>query len=112
MPTPSALEPADDGEELVDLGIVQRGGRLVHDEHARAVGERLGDLDHLLARDGEARHCRLRIELQMHGGKDFGGVGIEPCVVEQQSAELPRLAADEDVLRRRQVAASGSVPDG
>ena len=103
MPTPSRLQPADDREELVDLGVVQRRGRLVHDQDARAVGQRLGDLDHLLARDGQPRHFRARVELQVHRREDLGGVGVELAVVEQHAAELLRLAADEDVLRRRQV---------
>ena len=97
------LEPANDREELVDLGVVQRRGRLVHDQHARAVGQRLGDLDHLLAGDGQPRHFRTGIELQMHRGEYFGRVGVELGVVEQHAAELLRLAADEDVLRRGEV---------
>ena len=54
MPTPSRFEPRDDGKELADLGVVQSGGGLVHDEDARVVAQRLGDLDHLLFCDGEA----------------------------------------------------------
>ena len=36
----------------------QRGGRLVHDDHARVEGERLGDLDDLLVGDREAADRR------------------------------------------------------
>ena len=39
----------------------------------------------------------------MHGGEDLRRGGVQLGVVEQQAAELLRLAADEDVLRRRQV---------
>ena len=97
------LEAGDDGEELVDLGVVQRRRRLVHDQHARAVGQRLGDLDHLLAGNRQPADRGARVELEMHRGEDLGGVGIQLRLVEQQAAGLARLAADEDVLRRRQV---------
>jgi hypothetical protein len=40
--------------ERVDLGVVEGGGGLVHDEHPRVVREGLGDLDHLLLGDREA----------------------------------------------------------
>ncbi len=102
MPTPLGLEAADDGEKLVDLGVVQRRRRLVHDEHARAVRKRLGDLHHLLARHGELGHLGARVELQVHGGEDVGGPGVQLRLVQHAEA-LARLAADEDVLRRRQV---------
>ena len=54
-PTPRAREVADDPEQLVDLGVVQRRGRLVHDQHVGVERQRLGDLDHLLLGDGESR---------------------------------------------------------
>ena len=40
----------DDAEEFRDFGVVERRGRLVHDQHARVERQRLRDLDHLAAR--------------------------------------------------------------
>src|SRR5208283_5667902 len=44
----AGAQVADDTEKLLDLRDVQRGGRLVHDEHVRVEGQSLGDLHHLL----------------------------------------------------------------
>ena len=98
------LEALDDGEQLVDLGVVQRGGRLIHDEDARFVGQRLGNLDHLLARDGERADHNLGVELEIHGAEDGFRLRIEGAFVEQQPTQLARFAANEDVLRGGQVA--------
>ena len=55
-------EAADEVEQHVDLGVVQGGRRLVHDEHLGVEGERLGDLHHLLAGDGEALDRLVGVE--------------------------------------------------
>ena len=44
----AVAQPRDRGEQLRRLPVGERGGRLVHDQHARLGAERLGDLDHLL----------------------------------------------------------------
>ena len=49
---------------VVDLGVVQRRGRLVHDEHPGVEAQRLGDLDHLLLGDREVADQVGRIERQ------------------------------------------------
>ena len=69
MPTPSRLQLADDAEQLGDLGVVQRRGRLVHDQHARIERQRLGDLDHLLPGDRQVADDGARVERQMHAGE-------------------------------------------
>jgi hypothetical protein len=56
------FEGADDLEQMLDLALGQRGGRLVHDENVGIVADRLGDLDHLPVGDGEIAHFGLRIE--------------------------------------------------
>ena len=53
----------DDAEEAVDLGLRERGGRLVHHDHARLGRERLGDLDDLLVGDREPARDAVGIEL-------------------------------------------------
>ena len=56
------LQRPHDGEQPRDLGPRERGGRLVHDQHARVEAQRLGDLDDLLVGDREPAHGALGIE--------------------------------------------------
>jgi hypothetical protein len=87
--------------EYAHLAVVQRRGRLVHDQHPGVVRQRLGDLDHLLLGDGEFAHAPPRIERQFQPLDEGAGAVVEGAVVEQRAAA--RLPADEDVLRDRQV---------
>ena len=59
----------DDAEEAVDLGRGERGGRLVHHDHARLGRERLGDLDDLLVGDREPARDAVGIELDAELGE-------------------------------------------
>ncbi len=52
---------AQDAEQLVHLLRRQDGRRLVEDEHARAVIERLEDLHPLLLAHGQPGHARVRV---------------------------------------------------
>ena len=78
--------------------IGQARGRLVEDHEARIEAQRLGDLDHLLLGERQARHRRRRregraqpVEIGLHGGAQLFGVD------ELEEAALSRLAADVDV---------------
>ena len=44
---------ADDAEQHLDLGHAERRRRLVHDQHARVLRQRAGDLDDLLLADAQ-----------------------------------------------------------
>ena len=88
---PPLAQVADDPEELVDLGVGQRGRRLVHDQDVRAERERLRDLDHLLLGDGEARDAGPRVELEVERLEELGGLRVEGLVVEDEAQ--PRRAA-------------------
>ena len=55
----------EDAEERLDLGVGERGRRLVEDEDARLLRERLGDLDELLLADAEVADGRARVERQV-----------------------------------------------
>ena len=57
-----SLERADDPEQVLDLAIRQRRGRLIHDQDVGIVRDGLGDLDHLPVGDREVAHFRFRIE--------------------------------------------------
>ena len=59
----------DDAEEAVDLGRGERGGGLVHHDHARLGRERLRDLDDLLVGDREPARDAVGIELDAELGE-------------------------------------------
>ena len=103
IPDAAALEIADHLEQLGDLGVVKRRRRLVHDEHARIVGERLGDFHHLLFGDRQIADDGARIEGQVEMGEQLRRLAVELVLVEQQAEGPLRLAADEDVLRDGEV---------
>ena len=80
------LQFADDLEQFGDLGVVQRRGRLVHDQHARVERQRLGDLDHLLLGDGQAADDRARIDARGSCWPSArGGLAVELVLVEKQA---------------------------
>src|SRR6185312_12928829 len=53
-------QPAQRGENPLDLAVAQRGGRLVEDEHAGMPRQHARDLDELTLADAEARHRRCQ----------------------------------------------------
>ena len=53
---PALPQRAHDARTAARPRARQRGGRLVHDQHARVEAQRLGDLDDLLVGDREAAH--------------------------------------------------------
>ena len=84
-------EAADELEEHVDLGVVERGGRLVHDEHLRVERQRLGDLDHLLAGDREPLDGLGRVEREAEPVEQLLRAPVQGAVVEEDArAALPR----------------------
>jgi hypothetical protein len=96
------LERSDHPEEPLDLVPGERRGGLVHDQHARVEGQRLGDLDDLLVGDAQAADRLLGVELDaeavhqlLHG------------VVERAAVDAPhrpeRVAAHHHVLRDGEV---------
>ena len=101
-----ALVPqaAHEGKELFHLHIVQGGGRLVEDEHLAVHVHRAGDGDHLLHGQGVflqvARHIHGQVEL-LHELARAGDHGLAVDGVHLRH----RLAADEEVLRHREVGA-------
>ena len=55
------LQTAQHAEQSRDLAILQRGGRLVENEHAAAPPQRLGDGDDLLLGKAELPHRQIGI---------------------------------------------------
>src|SRR5256886_11220558 len=100
---PVRFDCADDAEELVDLGVRERRGGLVHDQDLRPVGERLRDLDHLLLCDAELPDLGLRIDLQIEALEKGAGLLVELAVIDDERDPAAWLSADEDVLSRGQM---------
>ena len=92
---------AHDGEEVVDLADAQGRGRLVHDDEAGLLVQRLGHLDHLLLADAELVHRRARIDVQVQLCQQPARllVHLRPA----QGDAVRDLAAQEDVLGDREV---------
>ncbi len=55
--------------DFFDVRARQGGGRLVEDEKLRLLAERLGDFDHLAARQRQIAHAQQRIDVL---AADFG----------------------------------------
>ncbi len=85
------------------LGFVQRQARrrFVHDEHAGAGAQRLGDFNQLLPSDRERAHQRARGDVQTHLGQPVGSFDANTPPVDE--APPARLAAEEDIRSRVQV---------
>ena len=90
---PALLQRAHDAEQALDLLARQRGGRLVHDQHARVEAQRLGDLDDLLVGDREAADRPL---------------GIEPDAQAVEQALRPARCSASRSIRRAPAAAAPS----
>ena len=95
-------EAADQAVQDLDLGVVERRRRLVHDQQLGVVGQRLADLDHLLLGDREAADELLGPQRQMEALDQLARLRVEPALVEEEP-RAARLAPDEEVLRDREV---------
>ena len=96
------LQRAHDGEQPLDLGPGERGGRLVHDQHARVEAQRLGDLDDLLVGDREAAHRALGIEADAEAVEQALDLAVHGAAVDPLEA-AQRVEAHDDVLRDAEV---------
>ena len=70
------LDVADGLEERLGLLAAERGRRLVHDEDFRVLGERNGDLEHLLLRDGEIPHPGPGVDIEVDLPQRLPRVGV------------------------------------
>ena len=68
----AVAQAAHRGEEVVDLVGRERGGRLVHDQQARARRQRLRDLEQLPVGDAEAAHRRVRVDVDRRSPRGCG----------------------------------------
>ena len=103
MPTPSLLELADQSEQDFDFLSGDRGGRLVHDDHAGLERERLGDFDDLLCADAQPSDgcTRVDVELQVVAAA-IAASRLHPSIVDE-AERRDGLAAQKDVLGHAEV---------
>ena len=97
-----------DGEQRLDLGRRQRGGRLVEDQYLAVCGDRLGDLNQLHLGNAQGSELCVRIIIQMDFLQDLGRILIHLVVVDDGdgSVFLGWVAPDVDIL------ADGTLRDG
>ncbi len=94
------LQCPDDPEQMLDLALRDRRGRLVHDEDVGIVGDGLGDFDHLAIGDGKVADLRLGIERNVEPLEQR----LRPSthlVMPDEAECIQRLAADPDVFGDR-----------
>ena len=93
---------AHDPEQHLDLGRAERGRRLVHDQHARVLRERTGDLDDLLLAEPQlADVVRGSIGSSR---RSSSAVAVSRCdAVVDHDAAADLLAGHEQVVRDAQV---------
>ena len=87
----------------VDVVLRQRRGRLVHDQDARVVRERLGDLDALPVADRELADRRAHVEVaDVERVQHLARALAHRAPVDRAEAALRRVA-HEDVFGDRQL---------
>ncbi|MNV49531.1 hypothetical protein D3C71_1414890 [compost metagenome] len=92
---------ANDGEQMHHLAFGQRRGGFVHDQHVRVVGNRLGDLHHLLISDAQFTDQRLRLELDVQPRQQLAGFLVQLIMIHK--AQLCRLTPQPNVFRHRHI---------
>ena len=95
---PARGQAAHGREQLADLRLREGRGRLVHDQHARLRGQRLGHLHHLLLGDAQRLHRRARVEAHAQPLEQRARLRHQAAPVHHAAAG--RLPAEEDVLGR------------
>ena len=100
-------EGAQDGEELLELGVGEHGRGLVEDDHARHAPQGLGDLDHLALRDAEAADALTRVDaLEAQLGQARGRGPMSGPPVDDPGRTRGHLA-EEQVLGHGQMRRRG-----
>ena len=90
----------DQLEEVVGLRVVERGGRLVHDEDLYVLGNRLSDLHKLFLRNGERTEACLRIDVvQSDPFQQRLRIRIQLLIIDGLCRALRRQIVKEQVFR-------------
>ena len=95
-------QSADDTEQVLHLGVAERGGGLVHDDDAGVEAERLRDLDQLPLAHTEPGDHAVRVDVQSELGHELlGSLAHRPPV--EHAEAVPMLSSQEDVLVHREL---------
>ena len=79
--------------------IGKRRRRLVHDQNAGVLRQRLGDFDHLLLGDAEPMHRDARIDVEADHVEHALGFGVDAAPVDEAGQPAREFAAEKNVLR-------------
>ena len=93
-------EHVDNSEQMLDLVLRKRGGRLVKYDDLRTIGDRLRDLDHLTLRNGHRAHDPVRIDIDAQLVEYFHGLPVHFGLVDHQS-EMLRVTPQPDIIHNR-----------
>ena len=85
------------GEQAVEFLSGQNRRRLVHDDQVGVLRQGFGDLDHLLAGDGQIADLRRRREPNAEPVEQVGAFFRHPPRVDDAES-VARLAAEENIL--------------
>ncbi len=91
------LEPLEQAEQVADLVVGQRRGRLVEHEDLDLPRQRLGDLHELALRRAEVAHDGIGRKLQMEVVGELRDGCVHGAPIEQNAA-ADDLMAEEDVV--------------
>ncbi len=78
-----ALQAPDHGEQALDLAVVERRGRLVHDDELGLEADRASDGDHLLGGDGIGIEGTPDVDVEIEASEQRAGLGLHAAAVEQ-----------------------------
>jgi len=101
------LEAAQQAEQLLAVGLVQGGRRLVEDQESDLLGEGLGDLDELLLADAESSDGRVGEVVEADHLQQVARPGMGGAPVDQ--AVMALFVAEEDVLGDRELGDQGEL---
>lgn len=101
------LEAADQIQQVLRVGFVERCGRLVQDQQFDGLVEGLGDLDQLLLADAQFFHGGTGVFRQTASGQQFQSSQTRFTPVDH--TEMGGLVAQEDVLGDRQLRNEGKL---
>ena len=82
------LQHIDDAEQVLHLGLGQRGGGLVKDDDLGVIADGLGDLHHLPLGDGQGGHDRLGVDGHLQGAEDLVGTLGHDALADHDTAHL------------------------
>ncbi len=99
---PFLAQALEDDEHLGDIGGGERRSRLVENENARLARQRLGDLDHLPARQGQVLHQGHRMDIRRSGALERL-LGEAPLRAAVNHSEAARRVGDRNVVGDRKV---------